>query len=107
MKFKNFTYTKKKDGETKNYFVLLLDDNEDGAHFGGLDLGTLTQEEIKQVIEIRKKYEDAIRPFIKESYKNFLKEKLLIFYSQWHFVVYSCLIICLFGKGTFTDLSAS
>jgi len=74
MKFKNFTYTKKKDGETKKYFVLILDDNEEGVHFGGLDLHTLTEDEIKQVIDIRKKYEEAIRPFIKESYKNFLKE---------------------------------
>lgn len=74
MKFKNFTYTKKKDGETKKYFVLILDDNEAGTHFGGLDLGTLSEDEIKQVIDIRKKYEEAIRPFIKESYKNFLKE---------------------------------
>jgi hypothetical protein len=75
MKFKNFSYTKK-DGEKKNYFVLMLDDSEDPKHFGGLDLSLLTEDEIKQIIETRKKYEESLRPFIKKSYKQFIKENV-------------------------------
>jgi hypothetical protein len=74
MKFKNFTYTKKKDNETKNYFVLLLDESEDPNHFGGIDLGKLSEDEVTQVVEIRKKYEEAMRPFIKTAYRQFIKE---------------------------------
>jgi hypothetical protein len=74
MKFKNFTYTKKKDGETKSYFVMILDENEDPEHFGGIDLGKLSEDEIKQVIDIRKQYETAMRPFVKTAYRQFIKE---------------------------------
>lgn len=74
MEFRNFTYTKKKDGETKKYLVMKLDEND--KHLGGLDLKELSEYEIEQVIEIQKQYETAIKPYIKSAYKCFLKENI-------------------------------
>jgi hypothetical protein len=75
MKFKNFTYTKKKDGETKNYLVMIL--NEDTNHFGGIDLTKLNEKEISEIVEIQKQYEKAIRPFEEKAYRLFLKGNIV------------------------------
>jgi len=75
MRFKNFTYTKKKDGETKNYLVMIL--NTDAEHIGGIDLGKLEDKEITEVIEIQKQYEKSLRPFIEKAYRLYLKENIL------------------------------
>lgn len=50
MEFKNFKYTKKKDGETKGYLVLVFEDND--QYLEGLDLGKLEEPEIKEAFQV-------------------------------------------------------
>lgn len=65
MTLKSFRYTKKKDGETKNYLVLILD--EDEKHIGGIDLSKLDDDEIKEVVEIQKEIEQQYIRWQKEA----------------------------------------
>jgi len=76
MTFKKFKYTKKSDNETKDYFVLVLDENKNPQHFGGIELGLLDDEEISQLITIQSKYEEAIKPFVKKAYRLFIEENI-------------------------------
>lgn len=55
MKVKNFKYTKKKDGQTKVYLVLVLD--EDEKHIGGIDLGKLEKDEFESCLKTRTEFE--------------------------------------------------
>jgi len=75
MKFKNFTYKKKKDGETKNYLVLIT--KEDQTHFGGIDLTKLDGGEIKVLVDIQKEYETNMRQFIEKAYRLYIKENVI------------------------------
>jgi hypothetical protein len=75
MRFKNFTYKKKKDGETKNYLVLVL--HETDTHFEGIDLTKLEEDEIKVLVEIQKEYETQLRPFVQKAYRKYIKENLV------------------------------
>jgi hypothetical protein len=74
MQFKNFNYTKKKDGETKKYLILLL--NEGQEHFGGIELSLLEGDEITKVFNIQKEYETAIKPYVEKAYRQFIKENV-------------------------------
>ena len=75
MKFKNFTYKKKKDGETKNYLVLVT--KEDDTHFGGIDLTKLNEREIKVLVDVQKEYETSMRPFIEKAFRLYIKENVI------------------------------
>ena len=75
MKFKNFEYTKKKDGETRRYLVMVLEDT--GDHFGGIELGLLEDNEIASLLEVQRDYEKAIAPFNKKAYRAFIKENVV------------------------------
>jgi len=75
MKFKNFTYKKKKDGETKNYLVLITRDDQ--THFGGIDLTKLDEKEIETLVGIQKEYETSMRPFIEKAYRMYIKENVV------------------------------
>lgn len=50
MEFKNFKYTKKKDGETKGYLIMVFEDND--QYLEGLDLGKLKEPEIKEAFQV-------------------------------------------------------
>jgi hypothetical protein len=50
MDFKNFKYTKKKDGETKGYLVMVFEDSD--QYLEGLDLGKLEEPEIREAFKI-------------------------------------------------------
>jgi hypothetical protein len=75
MKFKNFTYKKKKDGETKNYLVLVT--KEDETHFGGIDLTKLDEKEIKTLIDVQKEYESNMRIFVEKAFRLYIKENVV------------------------------
>lgn len=74
MKFKSFTYEKKKDKLTKKYFVLILNDSEN--HIGGIDLGKLEDSEIEVLLGIQKEYEAKMEPFVKKAYRKYIKENM-------------------------------
>ena len=75
MKFKSFTYVKKKDKETKRYLVLLT--REDQTHFGGIDLTKLEDEDIKILLDIQKEYETKMKPFVEKAYRLYIKENVV------------------------------
>ncbi len=70
----DFKYEKKK-GEITEYSLLVLDTNE--KHKSGIDLKKLTEEEQKTVIEIQKKYEQDLNPFVKKAYRTFIIEQII------------------------------
>lgn len=65
MTLKSFRYTKKKDSETKNYLVLVLD--EDEKHIGGIDLSKLDDDEIKETVDIQKEIDKQYNEWQKEA----------------------------------------
>lgn len=75
MKFKSFTYKKKKDNETKNYLVLIT--KEDDTHLGGIDLTKLEEKEIQILVDIQKEYESKMKPFIEKAYRMYIKENIV------------------------------
>lgn len=75
MKFKNFTYKKKKDKEIKDYLVLITRDDQ--THFGGIDLTKLDEDEIKILLEVQKEYETNMRPFVEKAYRMYIKENVI------------------------------
>lgn len=76
MTFKKFKYTKRSDNETKDYFVLVLDENKNPNHFGGIELGLLDDKEISQLITIQSEYEKAVKPFVSKAYRLFIEENV-------------------------------
>lgn len=104
MKIKPFRYTKKKDGETKDYLVLVLEENE--KYIEGLDLSKLDEKEITNAtstqIELEalklqwrqeakvlgidydeyvkdkntEWYGEKMSPHFKKAYRKFLKENI-------------------------------
>lgn len=75
MEFKNFSYIKKKDGETKGYLVLVMEDGEN--HIGGLDVGKLDDEEIKDALSTAIKIETLERIWRQETKRDLSIEEML------------------------------
>lgn len=75
MKFKNFTYKKKKDDQTKKYLVLITRDDQ--THFGGIDLTKLGEAEIRALLDIQKEYETDMKPFVEKAYRMYIKENVI------------------------------
>lgn len=75
MKVKKFDYKKKKDNNVNSYLLLMLDENE--THIGGIDFTKLEDEEIRHVIRIQSEYELKLKPFIKKSYRKYIKENII------------------------------
>lgn len=75
MKRHRFKYTKKKDGETSEY-NLIVTSSAGGIHFAGVDLNKLTESEKSEVINIQRRYEEDMKPFMK-AYRMFLKENIV------------------------------
>ena len=73
MKTKEFKYVKK-DGIENDYNLLIL--NEDKTHLKGIDLNKLTEEEKGKLINIQKKYEEDLKPFMK-AYRSFILENII------------------------------
>ena len=74
MKIKEFKYTKKSNGEIKEYKLLVL--NEGDSHISGIDLNKLTPEEMAQIIKIQQDYETKLKPFM-TSFRQFIKENIV------------------------------
>ncbi len=75
MKFKNFKYTKKKDGETKDYLILTLNEREND--FSGIELNQLEDKEIEQLIDIQKDYDIKMKPFVEKAFRKYLKGNVI------------------------------
>lgn len=86
MKIKSFKYTKKKDGETKEYLVLVLE--EDEKYIGGLDLGKLEQQEITEATSIQIDLEALKAQWSQEAqelgvdYEEYTKDKDTTWYAE-------------------------
>ena len=65
MKFKIFRYTKQKDGETKNYAILALE--EDDQYLEGIDISKISKEEVLEMVKIVSEYERDIASMQKEA----------------------------------------
>lgn len=80
MDFKNFKYTKKKDGETKGYLIMVFDDSD--QYLEGLDLGKLEEPEIKEAFQISIEREALEKQFQIEAekqgveYEDYISEPL-------------------------------
>jgi len=62
MNIKSFIYTKKKDEQTKNYVVLVLDPPKDKLHLiGGIELSKLEDKEVKELLFLQNEYEIRIK----------------------------------------------
>jgi len=55
MRIDHFSYTKKKDGTTKNYTILILD--EDEKYLSGLNIELLELDDMKNITKIISKFE--------------------------------------------------
>ena len=75
MKFEHFTYVKKKDDKKKQYLLLVL--KEDEKYIEGIDATKLSEKEVLVLMEIQKKYEHDLSPFVKSAYRKFIKENII------------------------------
>ena len=73
MKINEFTYSKK-NGETKQYEVLMLNDCDD--RFSGISMKELAQEQKDELFEIQKEYEIKLGKFM-GNYRQFLKSQVI------------------------------
>jgi len=69
---KEFEY--KKDEEKKKYNILILDKNE--KYISGINLDYLSENDKNAILDIQKKYEEELKPFMK-SYRKFLIENII------------------------------
>jgi hypothetical protein len=108
MNIVNFEYIKKKDGVTKEYIILVMEDNSENIE--GIDFSKLNNDEVGQVIKLKHGYDfelnnyqnkalrdgldfksfvnnqsykemndyykEGLKPFIKKSYRKFIKERI-------------------------------
>jgi 2-oxo-4-hydroxy-4-carboxy--5-ureidoimidazoline (OHCU) decarboxylase len=65
----------KKGGERSEYDLLVTNRTPDRLY--GIDLNKLEDNEKKEVKEIQKEYENKMAPFIKKSFRNFIKENII------------------------------
>lgn len=72
MKISKFKY--KKEDETKEYELLILESND--KHISGINLDYLNEEEKDVLLKLQKKYEEDLKPFMK-AYRKFLNEKII------------------------------
>ena len=71
MKTKSFKYLKE-GAEPKEYSLLVL--NSSDTHDYGIAMNYLNEDEVKVLLDIQSKYEEALKPFMK-AYRNFIKTK--------------------------------
>ena len=73
---KKIKYLKEGTTEVKDYGdVIIL--NKDETHENGIVLSYLTEEQKTAVLEVQRKYEEELKPFIK-AYRSFLKKGIKI-----------------------------
>jgi hypothetical protein len=75
MTVKKMTYLKEGTTEEQSYDLLIL--NKDETHENGIALNYLKEEERTAVLEIQRKYEEELKPFIK-AYRSFLKKGIKV-----------------------------
>jgi len=68
MTIASFTYTKN-DGETTEREVLKLHKNK--SYMETVDLGHLSEDEVKELKSIYKEYEEKLSPFMKKAFRRF------------------------------------
>lgn len=72
MKIRTFKY--KKDVEQKIVRALILSEND--SHMMGISYEHLTEDEIKDLIKVQEDYENALEPFMKKAFRQYLKNKI-------------------------------
>ena len=77
MKTSVFKYLKES-GESKDYELMVIKDMKDAME--GISLHDMSKEDKVKVLDIQKKYEEALEPFMKY-YRKFLKSKITRVYN--------------------------
>lgn len=77
MKTSTFKYLKES-GEAKDYELMVIKDMKDALE--GISLHDMSKEDRAKVVDIQKKYEEALEPYMKH-YRKFLKSKITKVYS--------------------------
>jgi len=72
MTIKDFKY-KRKDGEEKDYSLLVL--NEDEKYLKGISLSNLKDEEVEEVKKIVEDFEAKLKPYMK-GFRQYIKENI-------------------------------
>jgi hypothetical protein len=75
MTVKKMTYLKEGTTEEKGYELLIL--NKDETHENGIALNYLKEDERNAVLELQRKYEEELKPFMK-AYRSFLKKGIKV-----------------------------
>ena len=73
MRFQEFEYSKK-DGAKSSYKLLVL--TEDKEYIKGINLLSLNEEEVKELLLLQQDYEVKLKPFMK-NYRQFIKENII------------------------------
>jgi hypothetical protein len=76
-KIKVFQYFKE-GGERKDYELMIIKDMDSALE--GISLHDMSKEDRTKVLDIQKKYEEALEPYMK-SYRKFLKSKITKTYN--------------------------